>query len=103
MIVLVKPNCFITFPYCYRDAPLYLEWAPGNILEPKTLPDNSEKKSDVGGNDVRRVNLEQRVEIDPDVTEVCPAMIVVNIMKSYFLPFCVVSLSELKDSLENLD
>ncbi|KAL1195109.1 Polyadenylate-binding protein 6 [Cardamine amara subsp. amara] len=53
----------------YIDAPLKLEWAPGNILEPKTLPDNNEKKSDVGGNDVRRVNLEQQVEIDPDVTE----------------------------------
>ncbi|CAL9226089.1 unnamed protein product [Arabidopsis halleri] len=53
----------------YKDAPLYLEWAPGNILEPKTLPDNNEEKSDVEENSVTRVNLEQQVEIDPDVTE----------------------------------
>uniref|UniRef100_A0A565CFH3 RRM domain-containing protein n=1 Tax=Arabis nemorensis TaxID=586526 RepID=A0A565CFH3_9BRAS len=59
----------------YKDAPLYLEWAPGNILELKTLPDNNEKKSDVGENDARRINLEQQVEIDPDITEVCPVMI----------------------------
>ncbi|EOA16005.1 hypothetical protein CARUB_v10004134mg [Capsella rubella] len=49
----------------YKDAPLYLEWAPGNILE----SDNNEKKSDVVENDVRRVNVEHQVEIDPDVTE----------------------------------
>ncbi|VVB12398.1 unnamed protein product [Arabis nemorensis] len=53
----------------YKDAPLYLEWAPGNILELKTLPDNNEKKSDVGENDARRINLEQQVQIDPDITE----------------------------------
>uniref|UniRef100_A0A1J3HU11 Multiple RNA-binding domain-containing protein 1 n=1 Tax=Noccaea caerulescens TaxID=107243 RepID=A0A1J3HU11_NOCCA len=53
----------------YKDAPLYLEWAPGNILEPKTLPDIKEKESDDGVNDVRKVNLEQQVEIDPYITE----------------------------------
>lgn len=74
----VKPNCLITFPFCYRDAPLYLEWAPGNILEPKTLPDNKEQESDDGVNDVRKVNLEQQVEIDPYITEVCPVMIAVD-------------------------
>ncbi|XP_010434383.1 PREDICTED: multiple RNA-binding domain-containing protein 1 isoform X3 [Camelina sativa] len=50
----------------YIDGPLFLEWAPANILE----SDNNEKKSDdVGENDVRRVSLERQVEIDPDVTE----------------------------------
>jgi multiple RNA-binding domain-containing protein 1 len=53
----------------YKDAPLYLEWAPGNILEPKNLPDTNEERSDIEENGVRRVNLEQQVEIDPDVTE----------------------------------
>jgi multiple RNA-binding domain-containing protein 1 len=48
---------------------LYLEWAPGNILEPKNLPDTNEERSDIEENGVRRVNLEQQVEIDPDVTE----------------------------------
>ncbi|KAL0727487.1 hypothetical protein Bca4012_023580 [Brassica carinata] len=53
----------------YKDAPLYLEWAPADILEPKPLTENNEEKSDAGLNDVRRVNLEQEVNIDPDVTE----------------------------------
>ncbi|KAF8102905.1 hypothetical protein N665_0190s0022 [Sinapis alba] len=53
----------------YKDAPLYLEWAPADILEPKTLPENNEEKSVAGENDVRRINLEQEVNIDPDVTE----------------------------------
>ncbi|CAG7887072.1 unnamed protein product [Brassica rapa] len=53
----------------YKDAPLYLEWAPADILEPKTVPENKEEKSDTGVNDVRRVNLEQEVNLDPDVTE----------------------------------
>lgn len=67
---------------------MYLEWAPGNILEPKTLPDNNEEKSDVEENGVRRVNLEQQVEIDPDVTEVFPVIVAVNVMKSYVF-FCL--------------
>jgi len=62
---------------------LYLEWAPGNILEPKNLPDTNEERSDIEENGVRRVNLEQQVEIDPDVTEVCPVMVAVNVLKSY--------------------
>ncbi|KFK24909.1 hypothetical protein AALP_AA8G040800, partial [Arabis alpina] len=51
------------------DAPLYLEWAPEDILEPKTLSANDEKKSDVEENVVRRANLEQQFEIDLDITE----------------------------------
>ncbi|CAH2074076.1 unnamed protein product, partial [Thlaspi arvense] len=55
----------------YKDAPLYLEWAPEDILEPKPLaPDTNENNSDdVGENHVRRVNLEQLVNIDTDITE----------------------------------
>lgn len=53
----------------YKDAPLYLEWAPADILEPKTVPENKEEKSDDGVNDLRRVKLEQEVNLDPDVTE----------------------------------
>lgn len=68
---------------------MYLEWAPADILEPKPLTENNEEKSDAGLNDVRRINLEQEVNIDPDVTEVCPVMIAVEVMKSYALQ-CVV-------------
>ncbi|XP_010529286.1 PREDICTED: multiple RNA-binding domain-containing protein 1 isoform X1 [Tarenaya hassleriana] len=59
----------------YKDAPLYLEWAPGDILEQKTPPDNDGKESAVGEHDVKRVLLEQQVEgitneeIDPDRNE----------------------------------
>lgn len=77
----------MTFTYYYRDAPLCLEWAPGDILEAKAIPDNKEEKSDVGENDVRRVNLEHKVEIDSDITEVCPVMIAVDVLKSYVLLF----------------
>ncbi|CAA0401517.1 unnamed protein product [Arabidopsis thaliana] len=53
----------------YKDAPLYLEWAPRDILEPKALADNKEKKSAVEENDARRVNLDQQVGIYSDITE----------------------------------
>ncbi|CAE6087406.1 unnamed protein product [Arabidopsis arenosa] len=53
----------------YKDVPLYLEWAPVDILEPKALPDNNEKTSDVEENDVRRLNLDQQVGIDSDIPE----------------------------------
>ncbi|KAM3362782.1 multiple RNA-binding domain-containing protein 1 isoform X1 [Capsicum galapagoense] len=50
----------------YKDTPLYLEWAPGNILD-----QTSDSKNDfiVGEDDVKRVLLEQQVEgiADPDV------------------------------------
>ncbi|VVB13234.1 unnamed protein product [Arabis nemorensis] len=46
-----------------------LLWAPEDILVPKTLSDNKEKKSDVGENVVRRANLEQQFEMDLDITE----------------------------------
>ncbi|KAL9278552.1 putative RNA recognition motif domain, nucleotide-binding alpha-beta plait domain superfamily [Arabidopsis thaliana] len=47
--------------------------APRDILEPKALADNNENTSDVEENDVRRrLNLDQQVGIDSDITEVCP-------------------------------
>ncbi|GLT73752.1 hypothetical protein SLA2020_455890 [Shorea laevis] len=60
----------------YKDAPLYLEWAPGNILSPKSASKDDEKNIEaVGERDAKRVILEQRVEgisdmdIDPDRIE----------------------------------
>ncbi|GLT59947.1 hypothetical protein SLA2020_327400 [Shorea laevis] len=60
----------------YKDAPLYLEWAPGNILSPKSASKDDEKNVEaVGERDAKRVILEQRVEaisdmdIDPDRIE----------------------------------
>ncbi|KAK3020233.1 hypothetical protein RJ639_045469 [Escallonia herrerae] len=47
----------------YKDGPLYLEWAPGNILSPrlKTLGDGTSTAM-VGEPDAKRVFLEQHVE-----------------------------------------
>lgn len=61
-----------------RDAPLYLEWAPGNILIQNVPSDNDVSRSVVvGERDAKRMLLEQQVEgisdtdIDPDRVEVC--------------------------------
>lgn len=57
-----------------RDAPLYLEWAPGNILSQGTVENSS--TNIVGEHDAKRFLLEQQVEgitdgdIDPDRVEV---------------------------------
>ncbi|KAL5978751.1 hypothetical protein ACLOJK_029868 [Asimina triloba] len=59
----------------YKDAPLYLEWAPNNILNPSSKIKIATLKDVVGEKDVKRVLLEQRVEgiseedIDPDRVE----------------------------------
>ncbi|CAO2832043.1 unnamed protein product [Amaranthus hypochondriacus] len=56
----------------YKDAPLYLEWAPSNILEKNT---NAMSDMIVGEHEVKKVLLEQQVEgtieaeIDPDRVE----------------------------------
>ncbi|KAL8031771.1 hypothetical protein ABFX02_13G049300 [Erythranthe guttata] len=56
----------------YKDAPLYLEWAPGNILSETSAVGDNEV---VGGHDVKRALLEQQVEettdadVDPDRIE----------------------------------
>ncbi|KAL0398082.1 UNVERIFIED_CONTAM: putative RNA-binding protein 19 [Sesamum radiatum] len=47
----------------YKDAPLYLEWAPGNILS-QTSPVGDNKV--VGEHDVKRALLEQEVEETTD-------------------------------------
>lgn len=44
----------------YKDAPLYLEWAPGNILSPDTTSDRGEQKN-VEQN-IKSIILEQCVE-----------------------------------------
>ncbi|KAF4362485.1 uncharacterized protein LOC115696685 isoform X2 [Cannabis sativa] len=60
----------------YKDAPLYLEWAPANILSQIPTPEGDEKTSAVvGERDVKRAILEQHVEgvsdvdADPDRVE----------------------------------
>ncbi|CBI27238.3 unnamed protein product, partial [Vitis vinifera] len=60
----------------YKDAPLYLEWAPGNILSQNAPYENDASRSViVGERDVKRMLLEQQVEgisdvdIDPDRVE----------------------------------
>nr|DAD24360.1 TPA_asm: hypothetical protein HUJ06_025824 [Nelumbo nucifera] len=59
----------------YKDAPLYLEWAPENILSPSSTSETEQTNDIVGEKDVKRVLLEQRVEgisevdIDPDRVE----------------------------------
>ncbi|KAF5185014.1 Multiple rna-binding domain-containing protein [Thalictrum thalictroides] len=60
----------------YKDAPLYLEWAPSNILSPSSESENNLKDDFiVGENEVKRVILEQHVEgipdedVDPDRVE----------------------------------
>ncbi|KAK7385142.1 hypothetical protein VNO78_30854 [Psophocarpus tetragonolobus] len=56
----------------YKDAPLYLEWAPSNILSQSSTSKNNEISGAIGENDAKRQILEQQVEritdvdIDPD-------------------------------------
>lgn len=58
----------------FRDAPLYLEWAPSNILSQDLDIDNSDMI--VGEQDAKKVSIEQQVkeiseaELDPDRVEV---------------------------------
>ncbi|XP_064986006.1 multiple RNA-binding domain-containing protein 1-like [Musa acuminata AAA Group] len=59
----------------YKDVPLYLEWAPGDILSSNPKSQNGEKISVIGEEHVKKVLLEQSVEgipeeeIDPDKME----------------------------------
>lgn len=65
-----------SFWHYTRDAPLYLEWAPDNILSQNPTASNV-KDEKVAEGDVRRAILEQAVEgisdgdLDPDRVEVC--------------------------------
>lgn len=61
--------------YQHRDAPLYLEWAPGNILTQCSTSKIDEKNNAVGEHDAKRFILEQQeglmdMDIDPDRVEV---------------------------------
>lgn len=74
--------CFFTLN---RDAPLYLEWAPGNILSQNAPYENDASRSGiVGERDAKRMLLEQQVEgisdvdIDPDRVEVCHFLFVTH-------------------------
>ncbi|XP_057438799.1 uncharacterized protein LOC130730730 [Lotus japonicus] len=59
----------------YRGAPLYLEWAPSNILSQSSMSKSNEMNGGIGENDAKRLILEQNVErisdvdIDPDRVE----------------------------------
>ncbi|KAI3994991.1 hypothetical protein MKX01_019805 [Papaver californicum] len=60
----------------YKDAPLYLEWAPGNILSPSSTSEaDAQKYGVIGEKDVKRAIIEQGVEaisgvdVDPDRVE----------------------------------
>ncbi|KAF1884789.1 hypothetical protein Lal_00028676 [Lupinus albus] len=59
----------------YKDAPLYLEWAPSDVLIQNSTSKNNEMDGAIGENDFKRQILEQHVErisdvdIDPDRVE----------------------------------
>ncbi|TKY65528.1 Multiple RNA-binding domain-containing protein 1 [Spatholobus suberectus] len=80
LVVFLEPAeakaAFRGFAYkCYKDAPLYLEWAPSNILSQSSTSKNNEMNSGIDENDAKRLVLEQNVErisdvdIDPDRVE----------------------------------
>ncbi|CAN6240847.1 unnamed protein product [Urochloa humidicola] len=54
----------------YKDTPLYLEWAPENILSPTSVPVDEDEKNVVGDRIFTKALVEQTVEeIDPDRAE----------------------------------
>lgn len=61
----------------WRGVPLYLEWAPSNVLSQNSTSENDGKNTAVGEHDAKRVILEQHLEgmsdvdLDPDRVEVC--------------------------------
>lgn len=75
--ILIHGRLFICFIFnqC-RDAPLYLEWAPSNVLSQSSASKDNEMDSAIGKNDAKRQILEQHVDrisdvdIDPDRVEV---------------------------------
>ncbi|KAK6916042.1 RNA recognition motif domain [Dillenia turbinata] len=46
----------------YKDAPLYLEWAPGNILSEKVKHEGNLDDNIIGDHDAKKMMLEQHVE-----------------------------------------
>jgi multiple RNA-binding domain-containing protein 1 len=61
----------------YRDTPLYLEWAPDNILSPTSTHVEEEEMNTIGERIITKAIVDQTVEgvsaeeIDPDRVEVC--------------------------------
>ncbi|XP_071920921.1 uncharacterized protein [Coffea arabica] len=58
----------------YKDAPLYLEWAPANILSQNASSSDGSDDNVVGEHDVKKVLLEQQrgitdADVDPDRVE----------------------------------
>lgn len=59
-----------------RDAPLYVEWAPANVLSQAPTTEGNEKSGVVVGEDAKRVILEQHLgetseaDADPDRVQV---------------------------------
>ena len=60
----------------YRDTPLYLEWAPDNILSPTSTHVEEEETNTIGERIITKAIVDQTVEgvsaeeIDPDRVEV---------------------------------
>lgn len=50
----------VTFVTVTRDAPLYLEWAPGNILSQNISSVDNSDKNIVGQHDLKRILLEEQ-------------------------------------------
>ncbi|XP_028804879.1 multiple RNA-binding domain-containing protein 1 [Neltuma alba] len=46
----------------FKDAPLYLEWAPSNVLSQSVTSENNEKSGAIGENEAKRLILEQHLE-----------------------------------------
>ncbi|GJN18972.1 hypothetical protein PR202_gb06195 [Eleusine coracana subsp. coracana] len=66
---------FIIYSSWYRDTPLYLEWAPENILCPDSVRVDEDEKNTIGERIVTKAIFDQTVEgvsaeeIDPDRVE----------------------------------
>lgn len=67
---------FIPILQTYRDAPLYLEWAPGDILCPSQKSKEEEPQNTVSNQSIKTGVLEQAFggivedDLDPDRVEV---------------------------------
>lgn len=75
--------CKVIIFFCFdRDGPLYLEWAPGNILNQTSTVDDDKV---VGALDVKKVVLKPQIEdiaeadvdLDPDRIEVILELILI--------------------------
>ncbi|KAK6916954.1 RNA recognition motif domain, partial [Dillenia turbinata] len=72
LVVFVEPSearaAFRGLAYKrFKDAPLYLEWAPDNILSEKVKPEGNLDDNIIGDHDAKKMILEQHVEGLTDV------------------------------------